>query len=954
MNRAPVLILGVGNPSRGDDALGALFIERIESALAAQIEAGHVECLTDFQLQIENALDLEGREQVLFVDASVRARPPFEVHLLVAAADASVTSHALSPAAVLDTCRRVLETPIPAARVLAIRGESFELGEPLSRSAAHHLEAALAFCRRENGCPESAWRLDVQGVVQGVGFRPFLHRLAHAIGLSGSVHNSAGGLQITVRGYPEQFAALRRTILTDPPPEARIEHIIETAWDPATVAESGFVIASSDAPVAATRALSGQGVPRARLSLPPDLSVCERCLADVDDPASRFFGYAFTSCTDCGPRYSIARRQPFDREHTSMDAFPLCADCRAEYTEPASRRFHAQTLACPACGPRLVMDDGTRTGGSVDAAEPMARAVAVLLAGRILAVQGLGGFHLMCDATSPEAVATLRKRKHREHKPFAVLIADAARADALGALDSHARAALDAPERPIVLVPARPGGVASGVFGPSNRIGLMRPSTPLHHLLARGCERPLVMTSGNRSGEPIARTHEEARATLASIADAWLLHDRDILHRAEDPVVAARPGVAPQSIRRARGQAPRPIRLPVSAPEPVLAVGGHLKNTACLVVGDEAWLTPHLGDLETEASIAAFETELASFETLFGVRADVLAHDLHPEYAATRYALARPARRRIGVQHHVAHALAVVAETHVEGPVIAGVFDGTGFGTDGAAWGGEFLQIDGPRWSRLGTLRPLALAGGEQAIREVWRVALAAVRDAFGEASPEVIARLALFTDTGPDAPTPAARHTVGRLLDTDTRIVRAHGLGRWFDALGALILNVPRAGFEGDVAVRLEEACHAGPAAPYADALPLTPSSEGRSGRSGPDPFDGPGQPFIVDPRPLVRAAVLDLLAGTHPAHVAARVHESFAEGLAAGLEYACREAGLEAIILTGGALQNRRLSAGLVAHLGGGLYRRRVLQPTEVPVNDGGLSLGQALAAVSLLINE
>jgi hydrogenase maturation protein HypF len=912
VTRAPRLVLAIGNPSRGDDALGPMLLARAEVELAAEVAAGAVELLTDFQLQIEHALDLTDREDILFVDASVRVPAPCAVEPLAAAPDASISSHALSPAAVLETHRRVVGPP-PPARVLAIRGEFFELGEPLSAAAELHLEAAVGALTRHFGHPDTARALQIRGTVQGVGLRPHVLRLARALGLTGTVSNTGTGVSITARGQRAPLAAFEDQLVRRAPPQAVIEHIDTRTIDPATVAEAGFEITHAAANPA----------PGRRPSLPPDLGVCSACLADVADPESRFFGYAFTSCTDCGPRYSIARALPFDREHTSMAEFPLCAACRADFDDPADRRCHAQTIACPACGPRLTLE---RPGAAPEPTTAAALA-AHLLTGSVVGVKGVGGFHVMCDATNAEAVGRLRAGKHRDEKPFAVLVADLAAAARLAEVDAESAARLSGPERPIVLLPSRGGALAAGVCGPSHRVGVMLPATPLHALVAHEAGRPLVMTSANPSGAPIARTDAEARAALSPWVDALVLHDREVVRRAEDAVYAGRPGRAPQILRRARGQAPRPIRLPFPSPEPVLAVGGHLKVTACVVVGDEAWLTPYLGDLETEEGLRVFAEEVERFEAMLGVRAEVVAHDLHPDYATTQYALGRSARRHIAVQHHRAHALAGVAELHPTGPLLAGVFDGTGDGGDGTAWGGEVLRITDGRADRLATLHPLPLAGGERAVRSVWRVALAALRETYGPAEAEhIAARLPCFVQV------PAQeRRVVGRMLDTGAGIGTAHGLGRWFDAFGALILGVSRAGFEGDVATRLEEAC----------------DGDWTGDETLPAHFDTARGLEIIDPRTLVREVVADLFAGVAPGQVAARVHATFARGLADALSRQRGLHGLNDVLLTGGALQNRRLAADLERHLS----PARVLMPRAVPVNDAGLALGQAMAAVFAL---
>ncbi|MFO0746252.1 MAG: carbamoyltransferase HypF [Myxococcota bacterium] len=916
----------MGNPSRGDDALGPLFVEHVEVELAAEIAAGALELLSDFQLQIEHALDVADRREVVFVDASVDAAAPFSWTEVGAARDTSATTHALSPSAVLATVQTLERAAPGVARVMAIRGERFELGEPLTASAAAHLEAAVGFfVRRVRGAAAAEVAtnalagigLDIEGTVQGVGFRPWVHRVATELGLRGRVRNTPRGVSLEAWGPSAALAELGRALRERAPAGARVRSVRERevgACDDVGDGD-GFVIAPSVEDGAR------------RLSLPPDLATCAACAADVDDAADRHHGYAFTSCTACGPRYSIVEALPYDRARTSMAAFPLCAACAAEYADLGDRRFHAQAVACPACGPRLWL--ATPDGVAIDddalhPIDPLAGAARRIVAGGIVGVQGLGGFHLACDATQAEAVAELRRRKRRDEKPFAIMVRDLAEADALAVLDDEARRVLASPAHPIVLAPVRASSLAAGVSMGSARGGVFLPYTPLHRLLLAAARRPLVMTSGNAGGEPIAVTHDDARRALGGIVDTLLLHDRPIVRRVEDSVVASERGVS-RVVRRGRGLAPDPLRLPWAAPEPVLAVGGHLKNTACLVIGDLAFVTPHLGDLETEAAASAFQADVEAFERLLGVRAEVLVHDLHPDYASTRYALGRSARRHIGVQHHVAHVLATLAELGLDEPVLGVVFDGTGYGSDGTAWGAEILRVDGLRWSRAARFGSLPLAGGERAMREVWRSAYGALHEAFGPEAGHVAARLPVFGDL------PAgALATLDRMIASGVGTVVANGMGRWFDAVAALVLGLPRASFEGQLAMAWEDVAAAEPAG------------------ARPYPFELPaGVGGAIDVRPMIRAVVADRLDGVAPARISARFHATIAAASAAAIDHLGLAAGVRRVVLSGGSLQNRRLERGLVAALGAD----RAALAREVPVNDGGLALGQAYAGVLAL---
>ncbi|MBL0195578.1 MAG: carbamoyltransferase HypF [Myxococcales bacterium] len=935
MTPAPLLLFAVGNPSRGDDALGPTLLDRVSASLAPEIARGEVELLADFQLQPEHALDLVGRARVVFVDACVRAAPPFEWRRLrlreEARRDTSTSSHAMSPSALLEAYRAVEpagSTP-PEAWTLAIRGERFELGEPLSPRAAAHLDAAVddlvSRVRGEwaegadvtGGGVVAGERVVLEGVVQGVGFRPWVHRVASALGLSGKVWNTSNGVTVDAYGPPAALRALGVALQREAPAGAVVRSVHRSPLASLPPGAHGFTVGESDAsgPVA--------------MGLPPDLATCAACLAEVASPSDRHHGYAFTSCTGCGPRLAVILALPYDRQNTTLAGFALCTACARDYATPSARRFHAQTLACPACGPRVWLADPE--GVPTPAGEPVAAAAAALRDGAIVGVQGLGAFHLVCDATSSRAVAELRRRKRRETQPLAVMVADLEAALALAELDVAAREALCSPARPIVLAPSRGASIACEVRGPSLRAGVLLPYTPLHAALLAEAGRPLVFTSGNASGGPAIIDHEGALTHLSGLVDALLLHDRPIARRVEDSVVATGPRGL-RVLRRSRGFAPHPVRLPRASPEPVLAVGGHQKNTACVVVGDLAYLTPHLGDLGLYEGELAWRREVEGFEALLGVRAEVLAHDLHPDYASTRYALARAARRRVGVQHHAAHALATLAEIHVREPVLAVVYDGTGWGPDGTAWGAELLAVDGARWQRVSAFRPVPLPGGERAIRDVWRAALGMLHDAFGSDEARALAeRFEVFR-----AQTPARLDTVLRALDGGAATTRARGLGRWFDALGALVLGLSHAGFDGHVALALEE--HADPrdAPPYPIDTPTRLALDG--------PLSAANE---IDPRPTVHAVVQDLLAGAAPGWVAARVHATVVEATCTVAARALAETGLRRVVLSGGALQNRLLERGLVARLGA----ETVVMARDVPVNDGGLALGQAWAAVLAL---
>ena len=746
-------------------------------------------------------------------------------------------------------------------------------------------------------------RLLVRGVVQGVGFRPWVWRLAQQAGLAGRVFNDGQGVTIEVFGAP---AALDRFVaeLDQPPPAARI-HSLQSETIPSQDA-SAFIIAAS----------GPAGEPGRRVSIPPDIATCADCLAEIEDPRARRFHYALTNCTQCGPRFSIAREIPYDRAHTTMASFAMCADCRREYEDPTDRRFHAQPIACPACGPLLLLVDSD--GAALDLADPAGPAARLLAEGKILAVKGIGGYHLACDATSSPAVCRLRERKQRDQKPFAVMVRDLRAAEALAVLDDAERAMLASAERPIVLLRRKAdSGLAPEVAPENPMVGLLLAYSPLHHLLLSQVERPLVMTSGNLSEEPIAFDDADAQGRLAGIADAWLVHDRPIENACDDSVGRLIAG-QPVLFRRSRGYVPRPIVMS-AAVAPVLACGAHLKNTFCLAQGRDAYLGPHIGDLDNLETLAAYERAVARLQRFVGIEPEIIAHDLHPGYQSTRYALARPEACKIAVQHHHAHVAAAMAEHGLAGPVIGVAYDGTGLGTDGTAWGGEILLAEFAHFERLATLRPIPLAGGDLAIRQVWRLALAVLDDAFDGDPP--LAALALF-DAISAGEIALCRRMIAEKLNTPL----AHGAGRYFDALGAIGLAATQSYFEGQVAMRWNFVADPGETGRYDFAL------------------DAARRPWLMDLRPMVRQATMDLADQRAPVVVSARFHNTLAAATSEVLRLVRQQYGKHPVVLTGGCFQNARLSESLLAALAPDFS---VHLAGHVPPGDGGLALGQALVA-------
>ncbi len=752
-------------------------------------------------------------------------------------------------------------------------------------------------------------RITIRGTVQGVGMRPFVYRAARAEGVGGRVRNDGGGVTIEAFGDGGAIARFLSRLREERPPAARFDDVAceSIAAEPV----SDFRIEPSEAP----------GASEPRVSIPADLATCPDCLAELRDPSNRRYRYPFTNCTNCGPRFTIARGVPYDRPFTTMAPFVLCAECRREYEDPADRRFHAEPNACPACGPHLsLLLPGGRVVAERDAA--LAAAGRALAEGMVVAVKGIGGFHLACDARSSRAVARLRERKRREEKPLAVMPRDLEEADALAILPAEERALLDSVERPIVLARRREGGGLAPEIAPdSPLVGLLLPYSPLHHLLLEEAGRPLVMTSGNLSEEPIAYRDDEALARLSGLADLFLVHDREIETRADDSVAKVVLGRA-LLLRRSRGYAPRGIAVRRAFGRPTLACGAHLKNAFCLGLSDAAYLGPHIGDLENLATLESFEGAVGRLERFLRTSPALLAHDLHPEYLSTRYALERARAQglpAVAVQHHHAHAVAAMAEHGLPGPVLALAWDGTGLGDDGAAWGGELLVATYEGYERLATFRPIALAGGDAAVREPWRAALAALDDAFAGAPP--LPELRLF-----DAVDPAHVRVVRQMIAQGFNAPRAHGAGRAFDAVGALALARPRARYEGQLAVALDALADPDERASY------------------PFELDTAARPWQLDLRPLYREVARDVAAGRAPAAVSARFHNALVAAAAEMVRLAAPRFGRLPVVLTGGCFANAQLGEGISRELSPSF---QVHLHGLVPPGDGGLALGQALVA-------
>lgn len=733
----------------------------------------------------------------------------------------------------------------------------------------------------------------VEGTVQGVGFRPFVHGLATALGLSGLVGNDAAGVFIEVEGAPGAVRRFLDDLRARPPRLAAVESV--TTRELAPRGGAGFAIVGSEA--------AGER----RALVPWDSATCDACLRELRDPADRRHGHPFVNCTDCGPRFTIVTDVPYDRPNTTMAEFPMCGRCAAEYGDPADRRFHAQPVCCPACGPSVSLrlpgqsPPSRAEGGPAD---PIAAARTLLEEGAVLAVKGLGGYHLAVRAADDTAVAALRVRKHREDKPFAVMVPDMAAARALCDLDETEEALLTGPRRPIVLARRRPGAPLADAVAPGDRsLGLMLPYTPLHHLLVT---EPLVMTSGNVSDEPIAHQDDDALERLGGIADAFLLHDRPIRTRTDDSVVRVFRG-RPLPLRRSRGYVPEPVPIPKG--RAVLACGAELKNTFCLAHDGRAFVSHHIGDLENYETLRAYEEGIAHFRRLFGIAPELLAYDPHPEYLSTKYALDQdlPA---VAVQHHHAHIASCMADNGASGPVIGVAFDGTGFGTDGTLWGGEFLIADLHGFERAGHLEPVPMPGGAAAIREPWRMAAA-----YGVPDSLPVARR-------PEWPTVSsmARRRVNAPLTSS--------MGRLFDAVAAALGIRDRVNYEGQAAIELEQ---------------LADPSERASYKTS---FQGE-KPFTVAGADLINAVVADIDANVPAPVIAARFHNGVAALILDAASRLRATTGLETVALSGGVFQNMFLLERAVSGLEAAGFE--VLTHHRVPPNDAGISLGQAAVAAS-----
>lgn len=843
-------VIGCGNLERGDDAAGILVAQRLREW---GFDAREAPSLFDAW---------EAGDDVVLVDAmssgrEIGAVAVWEGTEFPEPQQFRTSTHDFGLEEVIGLARALDRMPI-RLRVFGIEGRRFGIGSELSPEVAEAVEAVSLRIAAEAGVERL--RICLYGVVQGVGFRPFVYRLANELGLRGLVLNSTAGLIVEVEGEREQMRCFERRLEMERPAAAIV--LAREISRLAPAGYHGFEIRSSDS-----------GRPKAAGVL-PDLATCAECREELFDPTNRRFHYPFINCTKCGPRYTIINDIPYDRSASAMRKFKLCTECEREYCEPRDRRFHVQPNACPTCGPRLHVST-------------VASAAQALREGRIVALKGIGGFQLLVDARNPDAVARLRRRKHREEKPFAVMMPSTEEARAYVTISDSEQRLLESSAAPIVLLKPGANPLAWNVAHHSPYLGVMLPYSPLHHLLMRECGFPAVATSGNRSEEPIATENDDALERLSGIADVFVLNDRPISRACDDSVVRVSRG-RESLIRRARGYAPLPVRVDRELPA-VLAVGGHLKNTVAIAIGRDVIVSQHVGDLETLEARNAFERTIEDLCRLYSFRPEMVACDLHPDYASTRWAL-RSGLPITRVQHHHAHVAACAAENGVRGPYLGVAWDGAGYGADGSIWGGEFFLAEGTNMERIAHLRPFRLPGAEMAVREGWRVAASLRWEVFGRESVDPL--LARILARGVNAPWTTS-------------------VGRLFDAVAAVTGVAAKNCFEGQAAMRLEAAI--GPLITE-DAYPLPEGDWG----------------------PMLREMQCDA-----PELAAAKFHNA----LVNWIDEIAQKTGVHQLAMSGGVFQNRYLVEQATRRLEGLGFA--VYTHQRVPANDGGIALGQAVLA-------
>lgn len=742
------------------------------------------------------------------------------------------------------------------------------------------------------------------GVVQGVGFRPFIYRLAVKNGLRGFVQNRPDGVLIEVQGSVAAIDSFLAGVRQELPPLADVTNI--SSKDIATQPDDNFRIIESER--------RGDG----DVHISPDIAICKDCLKELFDPLDRRYRFPFINCTNCGPRLTIIKSIPYDRINTSMACFPLCPQCQAEYENPADRRFHAEPNACPLCGPQIQLLDAT--GNKVNTDEPIKTAIGLLKEGKVLAIKGLGGFHLSVDAGNDEAVRRLRSRKFREEKPMAIMVKNLENAKRFANVNEEEEKLLSSPQRPIVLLKKKKGATISEQVAPGvPNLGVMLPYTPLHYLLLEKDFDALVMTSANQIDEPICISNREALTRLKEIADSFLVHNRDILVRCDDSI-SMFAGGKQQLLRRSRGFVPKPIVLKDSFPD-VLALGPQLKATQCIVKGNFAFLSPHIGDMETPQARDFFQESLTLMKKITESNPEVIACDYHPAYYSTKVAAELTGVRVVRVQHHHAHIVSCMAENQISGDVIGLAMDGTGYGLDGNAWGGEFLVANETEFKRLGHLQYFVLPGGEKAIHEPWRIAASLLALAYGQSWPDIAAQLGIL-------PPGFNSKVLDKIIENKINSPLSSGLGRLFDGVAAIIGLRKTVSFEGQAAMELEGQSDGKAAEPF----PFEISADGENC-------------FILDISSTIRAIVNNLLAGKSKNEISSSFHRTLAVAFAAMCERIRKKTDINMVFLSGGCFQNKILLEDSITQLenvGFVVYHHK-----QIPTNDGGIALGQAVIA-------
>jgi hydrogenase maturation protein HypF len=926
-----ILVVGYGNELRRDDGAGPVVARAVEA-----LKLPGVRALALPQLTPELAQGVSEGRAAIFVDAQPAGEnQEVGVQPLAPSESAQIGTHASDPGAVLALARSVFGRS-PPAWLVTVPAVDFGYGDQLSPSTKCVVPKAVLEVRRlcaslpgqfADAAAVERLRVAVRGAVQGVGFRPFIFRLAGELGLVGWVNNSAQGVLVEVEGTHARLEQFLLRLEKERPPRSFI-HSLEATWlDPAGYC--GFEIRPS----------VETGVKTALVM--PDLATCGDCLREVFDPANRRYRYPFTNCTNCGPRFSIIERLPYDRPNTSMKRFAMCPQCQAEYDNPHDRRFHAQPNACPVCGPRLEL---WGTAGEVLSTHHAAlqAAAAALRRGAVVAVKGLGGFHLMVAASDAEAVSRLRERKHREEKPFAVMFPSLESVRIECEVTALEERLLRSPEAPIVLVRRAQSGssrpqsaIVCGVAPGNPYLGVMLPYTALHHLLLAELGLPVVATSGNVSDEPICTDEREALERLRGIADLFLVHDRPIARHVDDSIVRVIMG-RELVLRRARGYAPLPVTLRQGGP-PVLAVGAHLKNTIALAVYNQVFVSQHIGDLETELAYETFQRLIGDFKGLYESCPTKLAADAHPDYLSTKYAM-EAGLPVVRVQHHAAHLWACMAENELEPPVLGVSWDGTGYGLDGTVWGGEFLLLQGASWQRVAHFRSFPLPGGEVAAKEPWRSALGLLYEAFGEGAFERSEWPALAAFSAGELA--ALKQMLSRKINTP----RTSSAGRLFDAVASLVGLRQRVRFEGQAPMELEFAVNeSATQEAYPFVLTECLSDAGQRAGNPNQPAGGDRRaPMILDWGPFLDALLADIAGRTPVGVTAAKFHH----GLVEAIVLVARRVGQARVVLTGGCFQNRYLTECAVRRLQEAGFRPYWHQ--RVPPNDGGIALGQVVAAL------